>query len=306
MKKTETQEKNERKALFTSRLLFISVLDKIYLIILLLMFLSLTAYNFSGDIASISYGFWARIGREILIILGLALYYLLLNWFYKCAAKTMLCITENEVYKEHYVPFKRTETSIPLSKITGATTIKVFWIFRAVIIHQYNKLPMIFLTWTNQEFKDKLNELVNKEDKKIENEYSTRNIITKDNAKFLKYLGLVLGFIIEIIAVVKFFSFVFSTERALVGTYVYQNNAIVLNSNGSCNIDDIKDDVTECTWSYDKDEKEVNIDYEYEYYYSYYYGSSTSYDSIYLDYNKSEKTLTYQNNDYIKQENSFR
>ena len=122
----------------------------------------------------------------------------------------------------------------------------------------------------------------------------------------MKYIGGILAAIIAVIAIVKFFSFVFSTERALVGTYVYQNNSIVLNSDGSCNIDDLEDDVTECTWSYDKEDKEVNIDYEYEYYYSYYYGSSTSYDSIDLKYDKSEKTLTYQNNDYIKQKNSFR
>ena len=95
------------------------------------------------------------------------LYYLLLNWFYKCAAKTMLCLTKNEVYKEIYIPFKRTESSIPLNKITKVTTHEVFWIFRTIVIHQYGKLPVIFFTWNNQEFKELLNKILQKEVKDL-------------------------------------------------------------------------------------------------------------------------------------------
>ena len=48
-------EAKKMKALVTSRVLFISALDKIYLIILFLTFISLTWMNFEGDITSYNY-----------------------------------------------------------------------------------------------------------------------------------------------------------------------------------------------------------------------------------------------------------
>jgi len=122
MKKEEKEVLKEEgigkkmKALVTSRLLFISVLDKIYLVILLVTFGIYTWINFSGDLSDLNYGFWSRVGYEIVIIFIFFIFYFLLNWFYKCAAKTMICLTKNEVYKEEYVPFKRSEISIPLNK----------------------------------------------------------------------------------------------------------------------------------------------------------------------------------------------
>lgn len=291
---------HKRKSLITSRVLFISVLDKIYIIILLLIFLVATINNFTGDISSISYGFWNRIGKEIIIIFGIFIWYLILNWFYKCAAKTMLCLTENEVYKETYVPFHRSEMSIPLNKITGVTTHNWFWIFRAIIIHQYSNLPTIFFTWTNQEFKDKLNELITTEKEKIENEYEDKNIISKDKYKYLKYFAIGFAGVICLIGVVRFFNFVFSSEMRMAGTYTYSGEEIRLNKDGTCDINDIIDErVTECIWSYDEDDKEVEIEYEY-YYYSYYGYSYTRTDSLNLKYNSSKKVLEYDGDAYKK------
>lgn len=295
----KTQEK-KMKALVTCRVLFISALDKIYLITLILMFIILTYTNFRGDISSMSYGFWSRFGRELLIIIFMIIYYLFLNWFYRCAAKTMLCVTSNEVYKETYVPFKRTETSIPLNKITGVTTHNVFWIFRIIIIHQYGKLPMIFSTWNNQEFKDQLNELITTEKEKIENEYATRNIITKDKLKYLKYFIIAFVGIIVLIGIVRLFNYMFNEERKIVGTYSYKDDVIILNDDGSCNIDDVvSNTVTECSWEYDKENTVVQVEYSYSKY-SYYWGASTYSSNLDLLYNSKDNTITYEKNIYTK------
>ena len=267
-------ENKKSKALVTSRVLFISVLDKIYLIFLFLMFVGLTSYNFSGNISSISYGFWNRIGLEIIIIVGTFIIYLLMNWFYKCAIKTMLCLTNNEVYKETYIPFKRSESSIPLNKITKVTTCNIFWIFRSIIIHQYHQLPIIFFTWNNQEFKDKLNELITGDKDSIENQYEDKNLIQKEYYKYLKYIGIALAGIIVLIGIVKMFSYIFSFERKVVGTYTNIDNQIVLNKDGNCEIGDLISSVVDCKWTYDKKSQKVEIIYEYN---RYYWSGSTDY-----------------------------
>lgn len=293
----KTEEKNQ-KSIVTSRVLFISVLDKIYLVILGLCFLIGTFSIFNGSIGSLNYGFWARVGREILFLIVLFVLYLFLNWFYKCAAKTMLCLTKNEVYKEHYIPFKRSETSIPLNKITGVSTINVFWIFRTIIIHQYHKFPMFFATWNNQEFKDALNELMTTDKEHVENEYENRNIVTRNMYKYVAYVGMALAIIIVLLGIVRFFTYTFNGERKLAGTYTYENNKIVLNKNGSCSIEGLVDNVTDCNWNYDSNDKELKLNYEYEY--SYYYSryTSTSSSSITLKYN--DKALEYRDMKFTK------
>ena len=281
----------KRKALVTSRILFISALDKIYLVILLLTFAGLTWGNFAGDVSDLDYGFWARVGIEIVIIIGMVIYYFLLNWFYKCAAKTMICVTENEVYKEEYVPFKRSEISIPLNKITGVSTFNFFWIFRFLIIHQYGKLPIVFPTWTNQVFKDKLNELITTEKEKVENEFEDKNIIGKDKIKYLKYLGIALAAIIGLIGIVRFFNYVFSDESKISGTYSYKDKEITLNKDGTCEAYNVIDeDVEDCSWTYDKEDGEVSVRLEYSEY-SRYYGYYTDYDYVYMAYDSKNKTL---------------
>ena len=103
------KETKKIRPIVTSRVLFISVLDKIYLIALGLSLLSLTIVNFMGPVASPLYGFWIRVGRELLILLGLFVTYLICNWFYKCAVKTVLCLTEKQVHQEVYIPFYKWE-----------------------------------------------------------------------------------------------------------------------------------------------------------------------------------------------------
>ena len=299
MKKEEVKEvlKEEgngkkRKALVTSKILFISALDKIYLVILLLTFIVLTWINFAGDVSDLDYGFWSRVGIEIVIIIGMVIYYFLLNWFYKCAAKTMICVTENEVYMEKYVPFKRSETSLPLNKITGVSTFNFFWIFRFLIIHQYGKLPIIFPTWTNQVFKDKLNELITTEKEKVENEFEDKNIIGKDKLRYLKYLGIALVAIIGLIGIVRFFNYVFSAESKLSGTYTYQDKEITLNKDATCEAYNVIDeDIDDCSWTYDKEENKVSVRLEYREY-SRYYGYYTDYDYVHMVYDSKNKTLT--------------
>lgn len=298
--KKEAKEVKTQKALVTSRVLFISVLDKIYLIILGIWFLVGTIGIFKGPISSLNYGFFSRVGREILFLIVLFIFYLILNWFYRCAAKTMLCLTKNEVYKEHYIPFKRSEESIPLNKITKVSTINVFWIFRTLIIHQYHSFPLVFMTWNNQEFKDKLNELITTDSEKVENEYESRNIVTQSMYKYLSYVGMALVGIVVLLGIVRFFTYIFNGERKMAGTYTYEENTIKLNKNGSCEITGLIDDVTECNWTYDSDSKMVTLDYEYES--SSYFSKRTSLNkgTRSLKYNSSDKSLELNGNKYTK------
>ena len=101
----EVKESKKLKPLVTCRVLFVSVLDKIYLGILLIMLVVATYNNFNGEIGSLDYGFFTRVWHEVWILVVIFIAYLFLNWLYKCVLKTMLCLTENEVYKEKYVPF---------------------------------------------------------------------------------------------------------------------------------------------------------------------------------------------------------
>lgn len=283
------------KPLVSSRILFISALDKILFIILLLSFLGATLMNITNSYAT----FKEIVFTEIGIIFGIFISYLFLNWLYKCAAKTMLCLTKNEVYLEMHAPFLNNETSIPLNKITGVTTINYFWIFRTIIIHQYGKLPVIFATWNNQEFKDKLNELITTDKGKVENEYQNRNILSQKNKKLVKYLGLGLVVVLVLVGLGRAFKFMTSPARNIPGTYIYDDEAIVFKATGTCNIDDIEDDVIECTWEYLEDSSRVRVDYKYRYY-SYYSGSTTRSDYFSLSYNKDNKTLSYGGTTYTK------
>jgi len=290
------KEEKQIKPIITSRVLFISVLDKIYMICLLLMLLSLTFRNFSGNISSLNYGFFSRVGKEILILIGMFVLYLFCNWLYKCKVKTVLCLTDTQVYKESYIPFHRWELSIPLNKITGVNTYKFLWIFRCIVIHQYGKFPVLFWTYTAQEFKDELTKLITKDKYTIENIYEDKDIVTKDKYKNVEYLGIGLLCIIILIGIVRFFSYMFSPEKKLVGTYTYSEESIVLNNDGTCDMTSIRSNSSDCSWTYDKEESEIEVKYSYT---TYYYGNSTS--SIDFIYNKDNKTLTYSNKEYKKQ-----
>ncbi len=284
-KKEPEEEKKTKKPLVTSRVLFISVLDKIYLIILILFFIKGTCNIFNGDIGSLNYHFFLRVGEELIFILITALIYLILNWIYKCAVKTILCVTEKEVYKESYFPFKRTETTVPLEKITKVTTINLFYIFRTVIIHQYQAFPIIFMTWNNQEFKDKVKELITNDKSKIENEYENKNILTKSMYKYVGYAGVGLAIIILLLGIIRLFNYITNEEKNIPGTYTSKRYEITINEDGTCKLKNIVNNARNCEWVYNKDTKEVVINYYYYYY---------SRDSITLEYNKKEKSLKYK------------
>lgn len=294
------KEVKKIKPLVTSRVLFISALDKIYLIILGLTLLILTIGNFAGEISSPYYGFWARVGREIVIIIVIIIQYFIYNWFYKCAVKTVLCLTENQVYKETYIPFKRTETSIPLDKITKVSTHTAFWIFRVIIIHQYHQIPMIFFTWNHQEFKDKLNSLISKEKEPVENIYQNKNIINKDKYKVLMYIGIGLAGIIALIGMVKLFNSIFNKQIDITGRYYNSDNVLTINRDGTCDMDGVVSNrVTDCNWSFNEETNSITIDYSYQEY-SYYWGYTTSYDTLNLTYNVENNTIIHGNNTYTK------
>ena len=293
-------ETKKIKPIVTSRLLFISALDKIYLVILGLLLVVLTFANFSGRVSSPYYNFWGRVGIEIIILIALFLLYLFLNWFYKCAVKTVLCLTENQVYKEKYIPFKRTETSIPLNRITKVSTHTAFWIFRVIIIHQYNHLPMFFFTWNHQEFKDELNKLLMKEEK-VENIYATKNILSKKGWKVVMWIGVGLAGIITLIGIVKLFNTILKKPIDVTGSYTYYNDTIVINADNTCDIDDIVyDDVTKCNWRFNEETGSLVIDYEYQKY-SYYSGYRTEEDTLYLQYDFEKDALVNGYKTYIRQ-----
>ena len=127
------KERKEKEALVSARILFYSVLDKIYLVLFALYFV---LGLFQGILVK-NRTVGGVLEYYILFLVGAVIAGLLFNWFYKCAIKTMLCITEDEFYKEAYAPLKRSEMSIPLSKVTSVTTFNFFWIFRSIIIFQY-------------------------------------------------------------------------------------------------------------------------------------------------------------------------
>ena len=112
------KDKKQKKALVTSRVLFYSVLDKILFVVFSLDFVYGLIFGLlkKGKTITNVFGYYSC------FLIVMVLLALLLNWIYKCATKTMLCITEDEVYKEAYAPLKRSEMSIPLSKITSVTT----------------------------------------------------------------------------------------------------------------------------------------------------------------------------------------
>lgn len=290
------------KPLVSSRILFISVLDKLYLIMLILMFLVLTINNFSGNVTSVYYNFWHKVLVQVGIMIFMAIIYFFCNWYYKCAAKTMLCITKNEVYKEKYVPFFRWERTIPLEKISSVQTFDFLWIFRAVVVFQYSGLPIFFWTWTNHEFKNKVTDLITSDSGKVENEFENKNILSKKMLGIMKYAGLLLVAVITVIGIVRLFTYTFSVVKHVPGRYVLNSDNFYLYEDGSCDIYGLIDKSTDsCRWEYDNGAKEVVIDYERRSY-SWLHGDSLEKETLRLKYDKKNKSLTKDKDTYIKSE----
>jgi len=293
-------EEEKIKPLVISRLLFISILDKIYLIAIILTLIILTYNNFQGNISSLGYNFMNRLKYEINIVIILIICYLILNWTYKCATKTILCLTEKEVYREWQIPFIKLKTNIPLNKITGVSSYNFLWIFRTIIIHQYGKLPLIFPTWNNEEFKNKLNELITTENKKIESNYEKNSLVLKKKY-YIYFIILFIG-IISILGITRFIAYSTSIEKDMVGTYkcTYKqyywnkNYFITLKDDGTCdfNIDDDINNLESCDWQYDKENKSIMLYYEY-YKRGYFYSSYPKSETKLLPYDLNERTITH-------------
>ena len=92
-KKVEIKKEDGKviKPLVTCRILFISALDKILLVFLILGLIAGTVTIFAGDLSSLHYGFFNRVFAYIWFLVLYAINYFFWNWLYKCAAKTMLC-----------------------------------------------------------------------------------------------------------------------------------------------------------------------------------------------------------------------
>lgn len=285
----------KEKSLVTSRVLFVSILDKIYLAILAIIFTGSTYSNFFTS-SSKNYYFWEKLSNELFIIVGLVISYFLINWLYKCAIKTMICVTEKEVYSEIYFPFVKIEKSIPLSKITKVSIANYFWIFRAVIIHQYNKLPLIFFTWNNKEFKNKVRELIVNDNDIIVNEFENKNLITRKNIKFV---GISLVVIIVVMLIVSLVLFLINPIRKISGTYTYQSAKIILNKDGNCDISSM-DDYKTCVWSYNESLKTIDIEYTYDYYSSFLDKVTTYHATLQFDYDLKNQTLIYEGKNFTK------
>lgn len=285
----------KEKSLVTSRVLFVSILDKIYLAILAIIFTGSTYSNFFTS-SSKNYYFWEKLSNELFIIVGLVISYFLINWLYKCAIKTMICVTEKEVYSEIYFPFVKIEKSIPLSKITKVSIANYFWIFRAVIIHQYNKLPLIFFTWNNKEFKNKVRELIVNDNDIIVNEFKNKNLITRKNIKFV---GISLVVIIVVMLIVSLVLFLINPIRKISGTYTYQSAKIILNKDGNCDISSM-DDYKTCVWSYNESLKTIDIEYTYDYYSSFLDKVTTYHATLQFDYDLKNQTLIYEGKNFTK------
>jgi len=296
--KIEKKNYSERRDVYvTCRVLFYSVLDKIFLLLLFLGFCIMTYFNFRGDIFSGTYGYWRRVLLEIGIILLFAILSFIVNWFYNCIVKTMLCVCRGMIYKESYLPFWHKVTSIPLRHVSSISIVNFLWIFRSVIIFQYHHFPMIFFTWNNQKFKDKVDELLGFE-QNISNSYESKSLFQRKHIPYLQWMFIILIILLIILGVFHLFGYLFSTERSISGTYSNGNQYITLKTNMSCDIKVNRiHDLMRCSWSYDEENSTIEIQYEYSK--DNYFGNAyTKKDSMVVGY--QEKALTYNGVEYSK------
>lgn len=306
----KSDSKKKIKPLVTSRVLFISILDKLYFIGLVLSFIFVVWGYVDSKLAYFEYGqdffpaLWSLIGGFLGILVGFAIAYFILNWLYRCVAKTMLCLTKNEIYGEVYVPFYRGELSVPISKVTKVDTIKVLWIFRTLIIHRYHQIPIVFATWNAQEFKDKLTELLLNRIDKVENEFESKSIFPEWLKKKIMFVLIFLGVILGIIIVAYTVKYFDNPFKKIPGTYVYSGEKIILNEDYTCNIDDLIDyEVTRCVWEADEsyDSIDIDIDYTYEYKSSYSNRKYTYDRTLDLEFDVDDKVISYNWNTYKKE-----
>ena len=281
----------------TCRVLFISVLDKILLIILLLGFLCTSFFMFKGNLFSPSYGFWSRFYKEFLVLLLFVILYFLFNWYYYCLSNTMMCVTRRQIYIEKYLPFWSKKKTIPLEQVNSISTINFFFIFRCVVIFEsHHYFPVIFFTWNNQKFKDRVVELMG--EAPIGGNPTPVSLIQRDNYYLFKIFFVIFGLFLFIVGTIRFFGYIFSPESNIAGNYAHSGERIVLKKNGTCDVklEQIKN-VKKCTWKLLQKTNQIRIDVQYSK--SNYLGNSYERDdSIRVSY--KDKVLIYNDVEYQK------
>jgi len=282
------------KPIITSRVLFVSVLDKLFLIGFAFSLIIGILSNFLGDLSSMQYDYWGRTLRAIGLFIVFAVVGVILNYLYKCVAKTMLCFTDKQVYQEIYFPFVDFKSTIPLEKITKVSTYNVFWIFRCIIIFQYMQLPLVFFTWNNEEFKKELIDRLHIESKQVENEWESKNIM---NLRQMNILSLACAAIVVLAGLFAFIGNLTSEERRIIGYFADEDQSITIEKDGTCSIVNLGESGgKDYRWSYDKEEDLLTVRYETtERRYSSYYYSSSYYDVSHwlsFEFDSKSKTLT--------------
>ena len=303
--------KKKVKPLVTSRVLFVSILDKLYFIGLVLAFVGtiwgwvsnkLYLFDYSN---SFFYELGSWLGGFLGILVVFAICYFILNWLYRCIAKTMLCLTENEIYGEVYAPFYRGELSIPIEKVTKVDTVKVLWIFRTLFIHRYHQLPIVFPTWNAQEFKDKMTELLMKRDSKVDNEFESKNIFPEWLKKRMLIVLITLAAILGLVLIIYVATYLNNPYKKIDGTYVNATEKIVLKDDQTCELKNVIGyEVTKCSWeANDKYGDSIRIDVDLTYRYKSNWSNKyyTSDRSINLYFDTDEQVITYDSTTYTKE-----
>lgn len=266
MKSKEEKEAKEelRKPFIVSRPLFYTIYGYIFLFVFIVSVLG-GLFELIKDIANPTISIGSSVEDVIIFVVMNSLEFTIFKKIYEYINKTMYAITDKEVYCEIYYPFVRIQKNIPLNKITKISTLNLFWIFRQVVIYQYGKMPIVIWTWNNKEFKDELVKQISNETKKVENYYSTKDIMR--NPIFRAFIILIIvviaiAFIIKVVQKVN----IKVKSKGIPGTYFNEGNDIELNKNGTCNIS--AKNTTKCEWysyySSDKDEIFIKTTYAYD------------------------------------------
>lgn len=280
--------------IITARVLFVSLLDKLFLIGFSIALIVNVLMCFDGDFSSLNYHYWSRIPDVFGVVILYGVIGVVLNFFYKCIAKTMLCLTEKQVYQELYFPFVDFKSTIPLEKITKVSTYNVLWIFRCIIIFQYMQLPLVFFTWNNKEFKKELIARLNIESTQVKNEWENKNIITSTQ---IKILALVSAAIVVLTGIFALIGNLTAEERKVIGYFADEEHSVTIEKDGDCSVVNLgESNGKNYEWTYNKNTDILEIRYETtERRYSSYYYSSSYYDETHwlsFKFDSKEKTLT--------------
>ena len=209
----------------------------------------------------------------------------------------MLCVENRSIYRECYFPFIQKETSIPLKHVTSVSAIDFLWIFRVLIVFQYHHFPLIFFTWNNHKFKNRVDELLGN-DQNFSNGYQNKSIFQRSYLPIVQWVGIIISFFIVVLGVVHLFGYLLSPEKRISGVYLKGNQKITLKVNGTCDlkITGIKN-LKKCKWVIHDENQTITIRYEFSK--NNYYGESyDSKDTIKVGY--KDDLLIYNGIEYKK------